>query len=139
MSNRDLTEDEKRQLREQMPTSEQLAFRGLTNMRPPTELEVQLGIMQAMAGVVSKDAKSNPQALVPPERLVVAGSPVVVDADEVGKRTGWQKERPLELPPGQDIIQRLCDQALPHGPGFKKPGGSGDGGSGGGGDETAKR
>jgi hypothetical protein len=127
MTNRDLTEDEKRELREQMPTSEQLAFRGLTNMHPPTEADVQLGIMQAMAGVVSKDAHHNPNAIEPVQNVRCAGSPVVVDADRVGARKGWAPERPLELPPGQDVIERLCDQLLPHGPGFrKKPEGQGD-------------
>ncbi len=30
--------------------------------------------------------------------------------------SGWQDEKPLESPPGQDIIERLVNEALPHGP-----------------------
>lgn len=29
---------------------------------------------------------------------------------------GWAGPRPIELPPGQDIIERMVNAALPHGP-----------------------
>jgi hypothetical protein len=39
---------------------------------------------------------------------------------EKPKGTGWVEPKPLELPPGQEVIERLCDAALPHGKGMKK-------------------
>jgi hypothetical protein len=95
---------------------------GALTTRGPTPEEIQAGIDQTMREIIRKDAHHNPNELRPVENLRVAGSPVVVDADRVGKGTGWQKERPLELPPGQDVIERLCDFYQPHPPGFKKPG-----------------
>jgi hypothetical protein len=100
---------------------------GALTTRGPTPEEIQAGIDATMRQVIMKDAHHNPNELRPVENLRVAGSPVVVDADRVAKRTGWQKERPLELPPGQDVIERLCNELLPHAPGFrKKPEGRGE-------------
>jgi hypothetical protein len=99
---------------------------GALTTRGPTPEEIQAGIDQTMREIIRKDAHHNPNALEPVQNVRVAGSPVVVDADRVGKK-GWATERPLELPPGQDVIERLCDQLLPHGPAFrKKPEGQGD-------------
>jgi hypothetical protein len=100
---------------------------GALTTRGPTAEEVQRGIDATMREIIRKDAHWNPNELRPVENLRVAGSPVVVDADRVGKGTGWQSERPLTLPPGQDVIERLCDFYQPHGAGFrKKPEGQGD-------------
>jgi hypothetical protein len=104
---------------------------GALTTRGPTPEEIQAGIDATMRQIIMKDAHYNPNELRPPENVRVAGSPVVVDADRVGDRvgkgTGWQRERSLELPPGQDVIERLADFYQPHAPGFrKKPEGQGD-------------
>lgn len=97
------------------PSSEEIAFRGLANFRQPTEAEIQRGIDAAMADVIRRDARHNPNALDPPARVQVVGAPTVVDADSPRQR-GWVDPKPLEPPPGQDVIERLVNAALPHGP-----------------------
>ena len=39
---------------------------------------------------------------------------------EKPKGSGWQEERPLELPPGQEVIRQIADHFAPHGPGNKE-------------------
>jgi hypothetical protein len=97
---------------------------GPLTTRGPTPEEIQAGIDQTMREIIMKDAHHNPNELRPVENLRVAGSPVVVDADRTGAHRGWQRERPLELPPGQNVINQLADYFQPHGaqsPLRKKP------------------
>ena len=70
------------------------------------------GITKTMREVVSRDARHNPNALNPPATVKVANAPEVVTA---GEGRGWQEEKPLAAPPGQDAIERLVNAALPHG------------------------
>ena len=48
-----------------MGSSEEFAFRGLTNWRAPTDKEIQRGIDATMRDVVSRDARHNPHAFAP--------------------------------------------------------------------------
>jgi hypothetical protein len=63
----------------------------------------QASIDDAMAGVRADARRSNPNAV----QGVAAAGP---------KGTGWVDPRKLESPPGQDAIERLVRDALPHGP-----------------------
>jgi hypothetical protein len=63
----------------------------------------QQAIARTMRDVVGRDARHNPNQTVPPET-------------RTGPRgNGWLEERPLELPPGQKIIEDLCNYFLPPG------------------------
>ena len=94
------------------PTSEEIA---LTRMfcsqisAPPTaeELAIQRGISATMAEVVRHDARHNPNALSPPVNVPPAGAQRVEAADN-----GWANEKPLRLPMGQDVIERLVNAEL---------------------------
>jgi hypothetical protein len=99
-------------------SGEEIAFRGMTNYRPPTDAEVQAGIDATMRAIINKGARHNPNALAPPAAVRVEGAPRVVDG-ETRQGRGWVDPGPLELPPGQDAIERLVNAALPHGPGSK--------------------
>jgi hypothetical protein len=39
-----------------------------------------------------------------------------------GSTNGWIEPRPLALPSGIELVDRLCDQLLPHAPGYKPKG-----------------
>jgi hypothetical protein len=92
------------------PTSEEIAFRGLSNWKQPSEKEIQAGISATMADVIRHDARHNPNALSAPATVVPVGAQRVEAVD------GWAEQRPLRLPPGQDVIERLVNAELPHGP-----------------------
>src|ERR1700747_781227 len=62
----------------------------------------QANINRAMFDVMRDARRSNPNALAVPEKAVPQGS-------------GWQPQRPLEMPPGQRLIEGLVNAALPHG------------------------
>lgn len=97
------------------PTTEELAFQRLANLREPTELERRVMEEKFLRDIVADARRSNPNKTVPPENHRPAGAPQVVDAPQ--SVNGWQKEAPLRSPPGQDIIERLADTFAPHGPG----------------------
>jgi len=76
-----------------------------------------------MREVSRVDARYNPQALTGYGGATVtpAGAARVVTGPDVlsGPGTpgwGWQNERPLESPPGQDHIERMVNAALPPAP-----------------------
>ena len=83
---------------------------GRAASRQPTEAEIQAGILRSMREVVARPY--NPNALLPVDNVKVANAPQVVTA---GSGRGWQEEKPLAAPPGQDAIERLVNAALPHG------------------------
>jgi hypothetical protein len=95
-------------------STDEVALRALINYRAPTPEEIQQGIDAAMREVITRDARHNPQALRPPENVRPAGAPVVVDASK--GVNGWVDNSNTKMPPGQDIIERLCNSYLPHGP-----------------------
>ena len=74
---------------------------------------IQAGIDAVMRDIIS-DPRKNPTAMPPSETVTVVGAPKVVTASE----RGWAEQAPLALPPGQDLIERLVNAALPHGPKF---------------------
>jgi hypothetical protein len=75
---------------------------------------IQAGINRTFADVVAD--RYNPTAMPPSERVTVVGAPQVTTAfdPEIGR--GWQRERPITSPPGQEAIERLVNAALPPGP-----------------------
>jgi hypothetical protein len=73
--------------------------------------EIQPGIDATMREVI-RDAKYNPNALDAPINKVVPQGAVPVHTP--GER--WVGPQPLASPPGQDIIEKMVDAALPHGP-----------------------
>lgn len=72
---------------------------------------IQAGIDAVMRDIIA-DPRKNPTAMPPSETVTVVGAPKVVTAGE----RGWQEEQPLTSPPGQDVIERLVNAELPHGP-----------------------
>ena len=88
---------------------------GRAAARQPTAEEIQRGIMKTMQEVVSRDARHNPNKLDAPATVKVANAPEVVTAGEPKRGSGWEEEKPLAAPPGQDAIERLVNAALPHG------------------------
>lgn len=93
-------------------TSEEIAFMNMFRSAGPTaeELAIQAGISATMADVITRDARHNPNALSPPVNVSLVG------AQRVEAVNGWAEEKPLRLPPGQDVIERLVNAELPHGP-----------------------
>ena len=84
----------------------------------PTEEEraIQRGINKAMAEVLVKDARHNPNALSPIAKVVPQGAVSVKEPWEPpAGRGGWVEPAPLALPAGQDLIERMANAALPHG------------------------
>ena len=86
--------------------------RALSQQMQPTEEErrIQAGISATMAEVIKHDARHN-----------VHDRPSILPSDakpmgSVGSTNGWRDAAPLAPPPGQDLIERLVDTALPHGP-----------------------
>jgi hypothetical protein len=66
-----------------------------------------------MKDVVADSRRSSPTERrgVLPERPAAAPAPA---------GTGWREPPPLRLPPGQDLIERMVNAALPHGPGHRR-------------------
>jgi hypothetical protein len=92
---------------------EGIGYRGLTGYRAPTEQEVQAGITEALRGAV-RDAGHNihqPSSVAAPpaerERERRVGT--------AGSDNGWVEPKPLAVPSGIDLIDRLCAELLPHG------------------------
>jgi hypothetical protein len=77
---------------------------------------IQAGIDATMREVI-KTASYNPNALSPPVKTTPLGA---VPAVEPRSRNGWADEVPLRSPPGQGVIERMVDAALPHGPAWKR-------------------
>ena len=94
------------------PGSEEIALTRMFRSRGPTaeELAIQAGISATMRDVITRDARHNPNALSPPVNVTPVGAQRVEAVD------GWAEEKPLRLPPGQDVIERLVNAELPHGP-----------------------
>jgi hypothetical protein len=91
---------------------------GRAASRPPTEAEIQAGILKSMSEVVARPY--NPQALNAPATVKVANAPVVVTAGESKRGSGWQDEKPLEspMPKGsfiEGVVGGMIDAALPPG------------------------
>ncbi len=97
---------------------EGVPFQGLTNYRAPSESEIQAGISASMRDVVKHDTRN----------VHDRGSPAATPAGSErargtgGDGTGWSEGKPLGLQPGIELIDRLCDQLLPHAPGYKPKG-----------------
>ena len=89
--------------------------RAMSQQMQPTEEErrIQAGIDATMRDVITHDARHNPNALSPPVTVRPIGAEPVVTA---GSKNGWADEVPLRLTPGQDVIERLVNAELPHGP-----------------------
>jgi hypothetical protein len=102
--------------------TEEIALSRLGTIGQPSLAEqleqrrIQEGIARTMRDVVGRDAKHNPNQTVAPERTTPGGAAPVVTAGE----RGWVEPKPLALPPGQEVIEALCNAALPHGKGLKK-------------------
>ena len=79
----------------------------------PSELD-RLRALDMTLREMARDRYTNPQQLQAPDNTKVANAPQVVTA---GSGRGWQEEKPLAAPPGQDAIERLVNAALPHGAG----------------------
>ena len=91
---------------------EGVPFRGLSNYRAPTEQEVQAGIDAALRGAV-RDAGHNVHQPASPAATPAAGTERVRGSG--GDGTGWSEGKPLAVPSGVDLIDRLCAELLPHG------------------------
>jgi hypothetical protein len=76
---------------------------------------IQAGIDAVMRDIIA-DPRKDPTAMPPSERVTVVGAPQVTTAFEPEIGRGWQRERPITCPPGQDAIERLVNAALPPGP-----------------------
>jgi hypothetical protein len=101
-----------------MASTADIAFARMAGIGPsPGELakqaEVQREIQRAMVGVL-QDARYNPQALVPPERVMPAGATEVAPTLENGG--GWYEPRAMR-PSAQtdELIKNLADDLLAHG------------------------
>ena len=98
-------------------SSEEIFAANMFRSGQPTPEDIQLGISRAMAGVVAKDARSNPNALLPPNTVRVANAPTVVTA---GVKPEWKDEMPLPGPNRREVelIDRLADKFCgpPNGP-----------------------
>ena len=90
-------------------------FRGLSNYRPPSESEIQAGISASMRDVVRHDSGSVHQPTSPAASTADSGRV----RGTGGSDNGWSEPKPLGLPPGVALIDRLCDVMLPHGPSSK--------------------
>ena len=95
---------------------EGIGFRGLTNYRAPSESEIQAGISASMRDVIQRDTRN----------VHDRGSPATPTTERargtMGAENGWVEPAPLGLQPGIELIDRLCDQLLPHAPGYKPKG-----------------
>jgi hypothetical protein len=91
------------------PSSEEIAFRGLTNYRQPTDRDIQAGIDASMRQVVRHDTRNvhDRPPLTPSE-----GKPM----GTAGSVNGWRDAAPLAPPPGVQMIDELVQRMLPHGP-----------------------
>jgi len=92
----------------------------LANFRQPTDDEIQRGIDATMRDVVFRDARSNPNAMGTSALVTPAGAARVVsgpvgpgETNGVPNNWGWQAPAPLAPRPGQDIIERMVNAALP--------------------------
>jgi hypothetical protein len=93
----------------------------LANFRLPTDDEIQRGIDAAMADVVRRDARHNPNAFGGGGTATPVGAPTVVsgpivtgpgETNGVPNNWGWQGSAPLGPPPGQDIIEKTVNANL---------------------------
>ncbi len=97
-----------------MRSSAEVALMNLFRGTGPTaeDLTIQRGIDQAMAAVITHDARHNPNGLEPASRVMPVGAVQAFNGPEPPRR-GWAEEVPLSLPPGQAAIERLVSAALP--------------------------
>jgi hypothetical protein len=68
------------------------------------QLITQLQIQKVMGDVI-RDVRYNPE----PRSMAETPGPTKA-------RNGWLPETPITSPPGQDLIERMTNQAQPHGP-----------------------
>ena len=92
-----------------------LALGGMTEGEALDRLRIEREIAKTMREVITHD-RSNPNQLSPSETVKVANAPEVVDAKSLGSGSGWAPDRPIKPPPGQDLIRRMVNTELPHGP-----------------------
>jgi hypothetical protein len=95
---------------------------GRAAARPPSEAEIQQGILRSMREVVARPY--NPNALRAPPTVRVANAPEVTTAGEPKRGTGWQEEKPLKspMPKGsfiEGVVGGMIDAHL--GPAQAKP------------------
>lgn len=76
---------------------------------------IQAGIDATMRAIIA-DPRKDPTAMPPSPTVTVVGATEVKTAFDPGGGRGWQRERPITSPPGQDAIERLVNAALPPGP-----------------------
>jgi hypothetical protein len=83
-------------------------------VRKPTmeELATQRSIDATMRQVIA-DPYKNPTDQPAQPTVVVGGAAPVKEPFE--NRSGWREPEPLSPPPGQDAIERLANEMLPHG------------------------
>jgi hypothetical protein len=77
-----------------------------------TDREIQAGIDRTMIDVITRDARHNPNGLVPVENVRPAGAGVVVDT---AKGSGFYEPKPLAPNPEIGLVDRMINAALPHG------------------------
>jgi hypothetical protein len=74
---------------------------------PEESLRIQHEISQVMSDVINRDARHN---------VHDRPNPYLKEEKLPAKSPASAGERPLTQPPGIEIIDRLCDAMLPHGP-----------------------
>jgi hypothetical protein len=75
---------------------------------------LQAGIDATMRQSIAERAYNPVQREAMP-KVGVMGAPLVTAGAPLVRGTGWSEPRPLALPPGQDVIERLVNAAQPHG------------------------
>jgi hypothetical protein len=101
-----------------------LARMGFALAPQPTaeELAIQEGIDRTMRDVIGD--RYNPVLRAPSLKVAVQSGVQTTQATELlvtpPTRWGWAKEIPVTSPPGQDVIERMVNAALPHGPDYMR-------------------
>jgi hypothetical protein len=83
----------------------------LANMGDITQNDKDVALEIAVQGLVADARRSSPidrPGVLPPTSAPAPGG------------YGWRSEIPLSLPPGQDLIERMVNAALPPGPGHRR-------------------
>jgi hypothetical protein len=93
---------------------EGVAFRGLSNYQAPTDADIQRGIDAAMRGAV-RDAGHNVHSPSSPAAPAASTDNGRVRGT-MGSENGWVEPKPLAVPSGIELVDRLCAELLPHGP-----------------------
>jgi hypothetical protein len=69
-----------------------------------------------MRDVVADSRRSAPND----RRGVLPSTPTASQPASGPAGSGWRDQAPLTLPPGQALIERMVNAALPHGPGHRR-------------------